>query len=223
MSDPEIPDASRENRGSPLPGCIILTAILTIFGGLIILYSVVGYLQNRDMGTFTQDEAADRSIAQPEAAVIDAAAGKLRAVADAVAAGRSERILFTAADLNALIASLDAAKDFRGNTRIRAIDERGIHAEMAQPVRKGIFEKGVRFLNGTFTFQPELRARTVAFKVIAIDPDTGSVPPGFVKNYQVLDLFKLDPKNPDIEANVPGLDAVYTESGNLVVETKVGS
>lgn len=223
MSDPEIPDSGRENRGSPLPGCIILTAILTIFGGLIILYSVVGYLQNRTIGTFTEEKAAELSIPQPDAATVAASKAKLEAVAAAVTAGRSERILFTATDLNVLIATLDAAKDFRGNTRIKAIDEGGIHAEMAQPLRKGIFEKGVRFLNGTFTLQPELRARTVAFKVVAIDPDTGEIPPGFVKNYQVLDLFKLDPKNPDIEANVPGLDAVYTEAGNLVVETKVGS
>lgn len=224
MSDSAPPDAgpAREFRGSPVPGCLILSTILIVFGGLIVLYTVVGSYQNRTIGTFTQDEAAALEVPTPDAAAVEAARGKLAAVGAAVKAGRSERILFTPADLNTLIASLDAAGGFRGNTRVEAIDETGLRARMAQPVRKGIFEKGVRFLNATFTLQPELRARTVAFKVLAIAPDTGEIPAGFVKNYEILDLFRLDPENPAIEEHIGGIAAVYTEAGHLVVETKLG-
>ncbi len=224
MSDAETtaPDVDRGYRGSPIPGCLILCTILIVFGGLIVLYTVVGSYQNRTIGTFTQDQPVSLEIPAADAAAVAAATDKLAKIGAAVKEGRSERVLFSAADLNLLIANLEAAKDFRGNTRIDGIDASGIRAKMALPVRKGIFEKGVRYLNATFTLQPELRARTVAFRVLAIVPDVGEMPPGFVKNYEILDLFRLDPENPGIEEHIKGIDAVYTEGDQLVVETKVG-
>ncbi len=35
-------EAAPPDRGSPFPGCFILIAILTVFGGLVVLYTVVG-------------------------------------------------------------------------------------------------------------------------------------------------------------------------------------
>ena len=215
-------DAPRENRGSPIPGCLILGAILIVFGGLIVLYTVVGIYQHRTIGTFTQENAAIIAVDTPTPARIEAAMAKLKLVEAAVAGGRAERILFTAEDLNVLIASLDVAEGFRGNTRVASITTEGLVAEMAQPLRKGVFKKGFRYLNATFVLQPELRARTIAFKVIEIRPATGEVPEAFVKSYSVLDLFRLDPENPAIKAHAVDLGAVYTEAGQLVVETKVG-
>ena len=209
-------------RGSPLPGCLILGTILLVFGGLIILYTVVGVYQYRTIGTFTQDTAASVAIPEPTPAQIEAALAKLGLVETAVAEKRSERILFSVEDLNSLIASLDAAAGFRGNTRIASIGAGGLVAEMSQPLRKGLFEKGFRYLNATFVLQPELRARTVAFKVIEIRPAVGSVPDGFLKSYSTLDLFRIDPETPEMKAHATSLAAVYTEEGHLVVETGFG-
>ncbi|HRQ90289.1 MAG TPA: hypothetical protein PLA50_15925, partial [Bacteroidia bacterium] len=211
----------RENRGSPAPGCFILAAILTVFGGLAILYTVVGNYQRRTIATFTEETAALYPIDAPDAATAEAATAKLRQIAQFAAAGRAERILFTAADLNTLIATLDAAEGFRGNTRVQKITADGIVAEMSQPMRKGIIDKGVHYLNAVFVLEPELRVRTVAFKVLSITPTTGEIPAGFVQNFSALDLYRLDPENPAIKANIGSIASVYTEDGQLVVETKI--
>ena len=146
---------------------------------------------------------------------------KLESVGTAVADRKVERVLFTTEDLNVLIATLDATKDFGGQTFIEEITEQGIVAKMAQPVRKGIIEKGFRFLNGEFVFKPEVRARTIAFKVIAIRPAVGSVPQNFVESYATLDFFRLDPENEAIAANINSIESVYTEDGHVVVETRL--
>lgn len=220
-SDPAS-ETTAPDRGSPAPGCCILVAILTVFGGLVVLYTVVGIYQHRAIGTFTQETAASLELPVPSSEVVASAMGKLKAVGEAVAAGRSERVLFTAEDLNALIATLDEAKDFRGNARLERIEPGGLVVAMAQPVRKGIFQKGFRYLNGTFVLEPQLRARTIAFKVVAIRPALGEVPKPFVDSYAAIDLFKLDPERPAIKEHIPSLASVYTEDGKLVIETKTG-
>lgn len=225
MSDQESPsdEGSRGDRGSPLPGCFILGAIITVFGGLVILYTVVGVYQNRTIGEFTQDDPAEIAVATPAENEVKAVQAKLEKIAAATKEGRAERIFLTADDLNLLIATSDVAKDFRGNTSITRIGADGLHAAMAQPLRKGIIGKGRRYLNATFVLEPELRARTIAFKVRDIRPAVGSVPQGFIDNYSVIDFFRLDPENEFIKAHVGSLGAVYVEEGQLVVETRIGA
>lgn len=224
MSDPPPPtEEIPVRRSSPAPGCCILAAIVLVFGGLIVLYVTVGFYQYNHLETFTETTPAPLDIAAPSAEQVASAQAKLQQVAAAVAAGRAERFLFSADELNTLIASVEAAAGFRGNTRIESIGSDGIVAAMAQPLRKGPFQKGFRYLNGDFTLQPELRARTIAFKLTAIDPSVGEVPPPFVKSYASLDLFRLDPDLPAMEAHASSLSAVYTEGDHLVVETKVAT
>jgi hypothetical protein len=223
MPDEEtIPEASPGAlRGSPVPGCMILGAIVFVFGGLIILYTVVGSYQNRVIGGFTQDTPAALPVPAPTPAEVEAVSAKLALIASAVKENRAERVLFTAADLNIVIASFEVAKDFRGNTSVESIGPEGIVAAMSQPMRKGIIKKGVRYLNATFVLEPEVRVRTIAFKVKDIRPATGQVPPGFIDNYTALDFFRLDPENAVIKAHIESLGAIYGEEGQLVVETKV--
>ena len=223
MPDEEtIPEDSRTAlRGSPIPGCLILGAIVFVFGGLIILYTVVGTYQNRTIGTFTQDTPAALPVVEPTAAGIGSVRVKLALIASAVKENRAERILFTADDLNLIIATFEVAKDFRGNTSVERIGPEGIVAAMAQPMRKGIFDKGLRYLNATFVLEPEVRARTIALIVKDIRLAAGELPAGFIDNYTALDFFKLDPENPAIKAHIGSLGAVYGEAGQLVVETKM--
>ena len=223
MPDEEtIPEDSRTAlRGSPIPGCLILGAIVFVFGGLIILYTVVGTYQNRTIGTFTQDTPAALPVVEPTAAGIESVRVKLALIASAVKENRAERILFTADDLNLIIATFEVAKDFRGNTSVERIGPEGIVAAIAQPMRKGIFDKGLRYLNATFVLEPEVRARTIALIVKDIRLAAGELPAGFIDNYTALDFFKLDPENPAIKEHIGSLGAVYGEAGQLVVETKV--
>lgn len=210
-----------ENRSSPIPGCVILVAILIVFGGLVVLYTVVGLYQNRTINEFTQDAAAEIPVATPSAEEVSAVQEKLEGVRKAVEEEKVERFVFSAADLNALIATEPDLEDFRGQTYIERISPQGIVARMAQPMRKGIFDKGVRYLNATFVLQPELRARTLAFKVVDIRPVVGKAPEGFVKNYATLDFFRLDPELEAIKNHIRAIAAVYAEGGQIVVETKI--
>jgi len=224
MSQEDVSESTSrddDKRGSPAPGCLIVSMIILIFGGLIVLYTYVGVTQNREIDKFTEDQAAKIKLYQPEGEQVAAAKAKLKAVETAVSQNKTARILFTADDLNTLMATMEVAKDFRGQTYIKEIKESGILAEMAQPMRKGIFEKGFRYLNGTFLFSPELRARTIAFLVKDIQPKKGVVPEKFVSNWAAIDFFKLDPKNEVLAAHVGSLKRVYTEDGHLVVETKI--
>jgi len=208
-------------RGSPAPGCIILATIVIIFGGLIVLYTFVGNYQKKEISGFTEEIAAEVPELKPTAAQSEAAMVKLRSIEIAATDQKVERVLFTAEDLNVLIATLDATKDFGGQTYIESITAEGIVAKMAQPIRKGIIEKGYRFLNGEFVFKPEVRARTIAFKIIAIRPAVGAVPQNFVESYATLDFFRLDPDNEAIAKNINSIENVYTEDGHVVVETRL--
>ena len=223
MADEEtIPEGpARGERGSPTPGCCILGAIIAVFGGLVILYTAVGIYQNRTIGGFTQDKAAAITVLAPTPDQVASVKARLGLIETAVKENRAERVLFTAEDLNVIIATFDLAKDFRGNTSIERIGAEGLVAAMAQPMRKGIFDGGVRYLNATFVLEPEVRARTIAFKVRDIRPAIGSVPQGFIDSYSVIDFFKLNPENPVIKANIGSLEAIYGEEGQLVVETKI--
>ena len=83
---------SPELRGSPTPGCLILAAIIIVFGGLVVLYVVVGSIQNKKIDEFTQNEPAklEAIVASDERTA--ATSAKLKQIEKAVSAGRSERI-----------------------------------------------------------------------------------------------------------------------------------
>lgn len=213
--------APNNGRGAPTSGCLILGAILGVFGGLALLYALVGNYQTRVIDGFTQDDPSNIATLTPSGAQSEAALAKLAKISDSVKAGKSERIVFTAEDLNVLIAELEVAKDFRGNTSVKSIRSQGLVVEMSQPMKKGIFKKGFRYLNADFVLEPELRKRTVAFKVRDIRPKVGEIPQPFIDNYTVIDFFKLDPDIEAIKENISSLAAVYTEADQLVIETKV--
>lgn len=224
MSETDSSSSAPTTRGrsSPAPGCLILSVMLIVFGGLIVLYTVVGRYQNRTIASFTEAQAARLDIPEPSAAEVEGARAKLELIRTAVSEARAERVLFSARDLNVLIASMDEASDFRGTTRVEGISEQGLSVAMSLPVRKGVFVDGFRYLNATFRLQPELRARTIAFRVQAITPAQGEIPQAFVDGYAALDLFRLDPELPAFPEVIPNLAQVYTEADQLVVETKTG-
>lgn len=217
----EVNQSDGQGSASATPGCFILGAIVTVFGGLIILYITVFMIQKRSFATFTEDEAAKIEIYQPEAEAIERLLGKLDEIRSATDGERKERILLTADDLNTLIATTDILKDFRGTTFISDITSQGIRTRMTQPTRKMPFSREQRYLNATFVLQPELRRRTIAFRVKDIISDRGTVPAQFVKSYDAIGFFRIDPENKVIEKTVPRLSRVYTEDGHVVIETGV--
>jgi hypothetical protein len=188
---------------------------------LIILYTVVGSYQNRTLDEFTETTAQEVPVLSPTAEETKATRAKLETIAKAIEEGRSERFLLNGRDLNVLIATDDDLADFRKQTYIERVSDQGIVARMVQPMRKGVFIKGARYLHATFVLQPELRARTVAFNVMDIRSEKGSVPEGFIENYRALDFFRLDPEWEIMTKYLGSIGAVYTEANHIVIETKV--
>ncbi|MEM9281859.1 MAG: hypothetical protein AAGA96_08540 [Verrucomicrobiota bacterium] len=217
-------EESTENKGelrsSPVSGCFILLTIIIVFGGLIVLYTVVGLYQNREIDKFTQDTPAAIVFPEVTEQVAERSLAKLRQVGDASEAGESVRVVFSAEELNLFLTRFDVLEDVQGNAKVERITSQGIVTQMSQPMRKGIIAKGVRYLNGVFVFEPELRARTVSFKVVDIRPAEGEIPEGFVENYAILDFFKLDPDNESIRTHIGSISTIYTEANQLVIETK---
>lgn len=217
----EVNQSDGQGSASATPGCFILGAIVTVFGGLIILYITVFVIQSRSIATFTGDEPSEIKIYQPNAGDIEQLRKKLNTIQSATEGERMERILLTADDLNTLIATTDILEDFRGTTFISGITDQGIKTRMAQPMRKMPLSRDQRYLNATFILQPELRRRTIAFRVKEIISDRGTVPAQFVKSYDAIGFFRIDPENEIIEKTVPRLSRVYTENGHAVIETGV--
>ena len=188
------------------------------------LYTFVGFYQTRKIDDFTQDLPMKIQVDQPDEAAVKTAMAKLKQIEQAVEEKEVIRVLFSPSDLNTLIATQEMLEDFRGQTYITRISPQGIYADMAQPMRKGIIDSGRRYLNATFVLLPEVRPRTVAFKIVDILALEGEVPSEFVSNYALLDLFRLDPENEQIEKHIGYIASVYTEGDALVVETgiKVG-
>jgi len=223
--DPGAADsASGVPNPSPAPGCIIIIAILVFFGGLAILYTAVAILQNRGLDEFTDPEPAERTLFEPSADQVMDANRKTEELLLVSARNEMDRMLFTADDLNTLIATRELLADFRGNTLIRRISEEGIEAQMTQPVRSGFIGSDKRrYLNATFVFKPVLTERTVQFQVVDIKADNPErpIPEEFVDGYSRLDFFKLDPSNEDLAPVLKKLGRVYLEGENVVVETRV--
>ena len=219
MSEQEQNHPSDGTGGSATSGCIILAAIITVFGGLIILYVTMFFVQNKALGGFTTSEPADLPIVTPTDDQKTQLDEKLFAVKAAASQEKSERILFNKDDLNTMLSTIEILKDFQGTTYVDSISTRGIETRMSQPMRKLPFSSERRYLNARFIFQPELRKRTIALRVKDIISDEGTVPEGFVKNYDAIGFFRIDPENPAIKPIIPKLSRVYTESGHVVIET----
>ncbi|MDF1812127.1 MAG: hypothetical protein P1V20_07930 [Verrucomicrobiales bacterium] len=210
---------SSPEGASAAPGCFILGAIITVFGGLIVLYIVVFFIQTKAIADFTEDSPAEIALFSPEDSQVAQLREKLALVKSATGGGRRERVLFSKDDLNTLIATASDLEDFRGTTRVERISDRGIEARMTRPMNRAPLTSMQRHLNAVFTLQPELRRRTVAFRVKNISPSRGTIPEQFIKVTDTMNLFQLDPENPNIKPYIPRLSRIYTEAGNLVVET----
>ena len=223
-SDPDAISPRQKERAesSPIPGCIILSTILAVFGGLAILYTVVGFYQHKERAKFLDPEPAEIRVLEPTATQIEQAENGLISIVAAATQNHMDRVTFTAENLNTLIATREKLSGFRGNTFVQRITPGGIEVEMSQPVKKAVLSKELLYLNGLYTFQPELRKDTVAFKFIDIQKDGVEIPEDFKAGFSAIDnLLVLDPEDEILGPVMKKLKRVYLEDGKLVLETKI--
>ncbi len=214
MSDPTIGP-----RSSPASGCIILCTIVVVFGGLIVLFTTRGLWMSRQIDAFTTDTAIPVPVAEATPEQSATAVEKLIKVRDAALNNATERITFSAEDLNALIASQEILADFRGSAYIEKITADAIVTRVTQTLR-GLKPGTFRYLNGTMDFTPLLRRKTIVFQIRDVRIPGKEVPEEFIKSYSSQDLFKLDHTNPLLGDVMRELERVYLEDDQLVVETR---
>lgn len=220
-AEPGEGDAQRRGS-SPAPGCIILSTILFVFGGLAILYTVVGLWQQKQRARFLDAEPAEIRVLEPTPAQVEAAEHELVSLIAAATQNHMDRITFTAENLNTLIATRDKLEGFRGNTFVKGITAEGIEVEMSQPVKKRVLSKEVMYLNGKFTFEPVLRKDTVAFRFVDLEKEGVEIPEGFKQGFSAIDnLLVLNPKDEIMGPVMKKIGKVYLEEGKLVVETRI--
>lgn len=227
MPDEADPNAISEKQkhrenSSAIPGCAILATIVTVFGGLVILYVSVGYYQTKKIAGFTDEEAMEVAVFEPSEEQIAHARQQVAAVKNATQNDAIELIKFSAVDLNSLIAAEPKVKDFRGNTQVTKVGDGMIEAEMSLPMRQTGFGKPPRYLNGTFVFKPEVRARTIAFKLLDIRQEgrDTEIPRPFIESFSAIDFFRLDPDDEDFEPVFRRLKRVLIEDDLILVQTK---
>jgi len=214
-----VSDPTLAPRSSPASGCIILCTIIVVFGGLIVLFTTRGLWMSRQIDEFTTDTAVPVPVAEATPEQATAALEKLQKVRDAALNNATERITFSAEDLNALIASQEILADFRGTAYIEKITANGIVTRVTQTLR-GLKPGTFRYLNGTMDFTPLLRRKTIVFQIRDVRVPDKEVPEEFIKSYSSQDLFKLDHTNPILGDVMRELERVYLEDGQLVVETR---
>lgn len=213
MSNPTIGP-----RSSPASGCIILCTIIVVFGGLLVLFTTRGLWMSRQIDQFTADTAIPVPVAEATPEQSAAALEKLQKISDAALNNATERITFSADDLNVLIASQEMLADFRGSTYIEKITADAIVTRVTQTLR-GLKPGTFRYLNGTMDFTPLLRRKTVVFQIRDVRIPGKEIPEEFIKSYSSQDLFKLDHTNLALGEVMRELERVYLEDGQLVVET----
>ncbi len=217
-SAPDASDGKPELGSSPLPGCVILITVVVVFGLLATVFTIVFHKQSdyfRKVSTETPVEVPSVTPTEERVAEVTDKLDRLLAAADA---DELVRIEFTAEDFNTLIGSRELLADFRGQTHVRGISEKGIEAEMTQPIRSGFLRQGIRYLHGTFWLKPEFTGKTVLFRVADIELPGEEVPEGLVNSYP--SFMKLDPKLPPFDRVLPKLGKIYVEGDRVIVETR---
>lgn len=217
-SSPDTSNGKPELGSSPLPGCVILITVVVVFGLLATVFTIVFHKQSdyfRKVSTETPVEVPGFTPTEDLVAVVTDKLDRLLAAAEA---DELVRIEFTAEDFNTLIGSRELLADFRGQTHVRGISEKGIEAEMTQPIRSGFLRQGIRYLHGTFWLKPEFTGKTVLFRVADIELPGEEVPEGLVNSYP--SFMKLDPKLSPFDRVLPKLGKIYVEGDRVIVETR---
>ena len=213
-----MPSPIANSKSSPAAGCIILSTIILVFGGLIVHYTLRGLWMNKEIDKFTVATPEPTPVATPSPEEISSAQAKLTAIRDAALENATERITLTVADLNTLIASQEILADFRGTAYVEKISEQGITTKVSQAF--GSFRKdSFRYLNGEIDYWPALRKKTIVFQIRDLRVPGKEVPQKFIESYSSQDFFKLDPNNHAMGPVMRELERVYLEEGQVVIET----
>jgi len=183
MSETESCDES-VGKFSPLAGCsmFIIAGVLVL--GMIAFATWSYFKVKNTISGFTQEEPKKIELVETqgkEAAQI-ALNTKLTDFTHRIEAHQLGELSLNADELNLAIATYPILKPHRKNLFITSIDQDGIHAQIAYPIKAQLGSDAMRYLNGNLTLVPELVEGAPFPRITQIKADQGGeIPEAFLK------------------------------------------
>ena len=210
-------------------GCAIFAIMILTFSGIVtwVVYSLLR--QDKEIATFTVEEAPALPANKPSDAEKTALRAKLAAFNDAATKGEAVQLALTVADCNVLLplatdSGIGGDKDsapYPDLLRVAGFDAaaRLVKLELRLPMNKLPWAKGQRFLVGSATFKPDIENGAFVLHTDSITVPGKTVSEGFVRNLRNWDWLDLAKKrNTNIADTMKRITAWHiAEDGNSIV------
>jgi hypothetical protein len=216
---------------NPFYGCAIMIIAALTFGGIVswMLYS--GYKQDREIASFTVNNAPPLPAAELTDADRVELHGKLESFSKVAANGRAVTLMLSLEELNQVIALAGEKKianyDYRNVVRFTSLDAKAgrLHADIRWQMNNFPFSKAPdRFLVGSAVFVPRIENGSFDLYLESVDVPGKTVSPGFVGHLQTipwLAVMKNDKNVAEVLKRVTSVE--FTPSGSgIVLKTSAG-
>jgi hypothetical protein len=195
---------------------------LLVLGGWMI-WSMFG--QVKEIRTFADTEAKPVITAQPTAEQITALRARINEFGVAAGGGKKASLRLTVDDLNALLASEDAAKSMKDSAKVESIGE-VLHVQVSIAMNGVPFTGERLYLNGYADLVPEVeKDKGIQLRTKDLTVPGKKVTEGFLTNYKRddhLDTLLMDgvrnSKDPSVMTVMKKLTTVRLELGAVVLE-----
>jgi len=187
---------------NPFYGCAILVIMVLTFGGIVTWMIYSGIEQDRQIASFTTENAPPLPaliVSDGEKATLK---GKLTLFAESAARGDEAQLSLSSVEANALLllaaeAGIGEDKDsmsYREMLRFTGFDPKSqfVNGNLRMPVNKLPWADGdKRYLVGSASFKPIVENGTFSLKIETITVPGKTVSEGFVNNMKNMDWLSL--------------------------------
>lgn len=219
------------SASNPFYGCAIMIIAALTFGGIVswMLYS--GYKQDREIASFTVNDAQPLPAAELTDAHRAEVQGKLDAFTKVAMNGKPVTLTLSVEEMNKVIALAGEKKignyDYRGIIRITSLDAKAgrMHADIRWQMNNLPLSKAPdRFLVGSAVFVPKIENGSFDIYLDTVNVPGKTVSPGFIGQLQTipwLAVMKNDKNVADVLKHVNTVE--FTEDGSsIVLKANVG-
>lgn len=187
---------------NPFYGCAILVIMVLTFGGIVTWMIYSGIEQDRQIATFTTENAPPLPLLVVSDSEKTVLKNKLTPFAESAAKGDAAQLSLNLTEANALLvlaadAGIGEDKDsmsYREMLRFTGFDPKTqfVNGNLRMPVNKLPWAGGdKRYLVGSATFKPVVENSSFSLKIETITVPGKTVSEGFVNNMKTMDWLSL--------------------------------
>lgn len=210
---------------NPFYGCAIMIIAALTFGGIVswMLYS--GYKQDKEIASFTINNAPPLPAAELNDAARAELQAKLESFSKEATSGKAVTLSLSLDELNKIIALAGEKKvanyDYRGIVRFTSLDAKDgrLRADIRWQMNNLPFSKAPdRFLVGSAVFLPQIENGSFDLYLESVDVPGKTVSPGFVGHLQTipwLAVMKNDKNVAEVLKRVTSFE--FTADGSAIV------